>query len=140
MRDQRRIARKLPLVTTRQNVENLDQYSQAISSGALGIIALGSIVFGHPFTIDYAKDSVPEEFWHTPTFRRTNIVLTATWAVVFLVCAVLGYVAVHVDGKGAKDWLEWYLPIILIVIGFRFTKKYPDRVQQRLHGGAATGS
>jgi hypothetical protein len=53
------------VVTTRHNVSDLDKYSQAISSGALGIIALGSIVFRHPFTIDYAKEEAPPEVWHT---------------------------------------------------------------------------
>jgi hypothetical protein len=40
------------LLTSRHDVNQLDKYSQALSSGALGLIALGSIVFGHPFTVD----------------------------------------------------------------------------------------
>ena len=63
------------IVTSRQDVAELDKYSQAISSGALGIIALGSIIFGHPFTVDYAKEEAPPEAWHTAAFKRINLVL-----------------------------------------------------------------
>ena len=44
------------LVTSRQDVATLDKYSQALSSGALGMIALGAILAGHPSTVDYAKE------------------------------------------------------------------------------------
>ena len=115
-------------IANRHDVTDLDQYSQAISSGALGLIALGSVIFSHPFTIDYAKEATPREFWDTPVFKRINVVLTLLWAAVFLVCAGLGVAAVHVDSKGAKDWLNWYLPIALIIIGFKLNSWYPDRM------------
>ena len=88
------------LVTSRHDVTELDEYSQAISSGALGLIALGSIVFRHPFTTDYAKESAPPQVWHTAAFKRINIVLSSIWAAVFLLCAVLGVLSVHAPTKG----------------------------------------
>lgn len=126
------------VVTTRQSVSDLDKYSQAISSGALGIIALGSIVFGHPFTVDYAKDQAPPEVWHTAVFKRINLVLSSAWAAVFLVCALLGLAAQQNVAKGLRDWLNWYIPIILIFLAFRFTKSYPEQVraQQQAQGPA----
>jgi hypothetical protein len=120
------------VVTSRHDVSQLDKYSQALSSGALGLIALGSIVFGHPFTIDYAKESTPPEVWGTPVFKHVNLVLTAVWTVVFLVCGVLGLLAVHAHTKGVQDWLNWYIPIVLIVIGIRLNTWYPHRVRARL--------
>jgi hypothetical protein len=117
------------VVTSRHDVAELDQYSQAISSGALGIIALGSIVAGHPFTVDYAKEEAPPQVWHTAVFKRINLVLSATWAVVFLVCAVLGWAAQQGAAKGLRDWLNWYIPIVLVFLAFRFTKWYPDQVR-----------
>ena len=130
------------IVTSRPDVSELDKYSQAISSGALGIIALGSIVFGHPFTVDYAKEEAPPETWHTAAFKRINLVLTSVWTVVFLVCGALGLIAQTVGPKGLRDWLNWYIPIVLIFIAFRFTKWYPEQVrQQRLQSaqGRAPG-
>lgn len=125
------------VVTTRHNVSDLDKYSQAISSGALGIIALGSIVFRHPFTIDYAKEEAPPEVWHTAVFKRINLVLSSVWAAVFLACALLGLAAQQNVAKGLRDWLNWYIPIVLIFLAFRFTKSYPQqvRVQQAQAAG-----
>jgi Ca2+/Na+ antiporter len=120
------------LATSRHSVAQLDRYSQALSSGALGLIALGSIVFGHPFTVDYAKETTPPRLWHTQVFRRVNLVLSSVWAGVFLLCAVSGLLAVHASAKGTRDWLNWYLPIILIFIGFRLTKRYPAQVRARM--------
>lgn len=120
------------LATSRHSVSQLDKYSQALSSGALGLIALGSIVFGHPFTVDYAKESTPPRLWNSPVFKRINLVLSSVWAVVFLLCAISGILAVHASAKGTRDWLNWYLPIILIFIGFRLNKRYPAQVRARM--------
>jgi hypothetical protein len=117
------------VVTNRHDVTELDKYSQAISSGALGAIALGSIVFRHPFTVDYAREQAPPSAWHTPLFQRINLVLTATWSAVFLVCAGLGLLAEQNVPKGWRDWLNWYIPIALIFLAFRFTKWYPDQAR-----------
>lgn len=119
------------IVTSRHDVTELDKYSQAISSGALGIIALGSIVFGHPFTVDYAREQVPPQAWHTAAFKRVNLVLTSVWTAVFLVCGALGLIAETVGPKGLRDWLNWYIPIVLIFLGFRFTRWYPQQVRQQ---------
>jgi hypothetical protein len=125
------------LVTTRHELSDLDKYSQAISSGALGIIALGSIVFRHPFTIDYAKQKAPPEVWHTAVFNRINRVLSSVWAAVFLICALLGLAAQQNAARGLRDWLNWYIPIAAIFLAFRFTKWYPEQV--RAQPGQAAG-
>jgi hypothetical protein len=117
------------IVTSRADVAELDKYSQAISSGALGLIALGSIIVGHPFTVDYAKEQAPPQAWHTAMFKRINLVLTSAWTVVFLVCGGLGLLAQQTSVKGLRDWLNWYIPIVLIFIAFRFTRWYPDQVR-----------
>jgi hypothetical protein len=127
------------VVTTHHDVSELDKYSQAISSGALGLIALASIVAAHPFTIDYAKEEAPPQVWHTPVFRRINMVLTAVWAAVFLACAALGLAAQQNEAKGLRDWLNWYIPIVLIFLAFRFTKWYPDQVRAGMPGSRPGG-
>lgn len=117
------------VATNRADVTDLEKYSQAISSGALGVIALGSILFRHPFTVDYAREEAPPSVWHTPLFQRINLVLTATWSAVFLVCAGLGLLAEQHVAKGWRDWLNWYIPIALIFLAFRFTRWYPDQAR-----------
>jgi len=55
-----------------------------VDGGLLGI-ALYSLAQRHPFTIDYARDEVPEEMWGTPLFLRANYIITMVWCVAFAV-------------------------------------------------------
>jgi len=121
--------------TARHDVMGVDQYAQAISSGALALIAFLSVLVGHPFTVDYAKEQTPPEVWHTPMFRHVNVVLTLVWGVIFALCAGLGIAAVHATSKGAQDWFSWYLPIILIIVGFKVNSRYPETVRRRAEAG-----
>jgi hypothetical protein len=115
----------------RQSLVVLENYSQAISSGALAVIVLLSIAVGHPFTEQYARERVPEEQWHTPLFRRTMITMSGVWALIFVVMAILGTIAqTGITGAGSSDWLNWYIPIALIVVGMKFNEWYPARVRQ----------
>ncbi len=125
------------LATSRQDVATLDKYSQALSSGAPGLIALGSILVGHPFTVDYATEQAAPEVWHTGAFKKVNLVLTSVWTVVFLVSGGLGLLAANVHTKGLQDWLNWYIPIALIIIGIRLNSWYPNHVRSRAGGPAA---
>lgn len=43
-----------------------------------------------------------------------------------MVTALLGWLALHVD-KG-QDWLNWVIPVALLVVTLRFTDWYPDQV------------
>lgn len=122
----------LGLVLGRQELLWLETYAQTLSNGVIAAVALGSLAFT-PFTEQYARESVPRAYWHTPAFRRTNRVLTAVWGGVFLVTALLGLLALRVS-SGA-DWLNWVVPIALLVGAVRFTKWYPAHVRAGVRGG-----
>jgi hypothetical protein len=113
----------------------VEDYSQAISSGALAIIALGSLAFV-PFTEQYARETAPREVWDEPGFKRANFVLTAMWGGVFAVSAILGIIAQGVDSSTAREWLNWIIPIVLVVGAFKYTAWYAD--QARARGGGPT--
>ena len=81
------------LFADRHALIGLERYSQAISSAALGLIVVASIVLGHPFTEQYAREGVPEEVWDTPGFRRTMVLMSGVWAAIFAVMAILGLIA-----------------------------------------------
>lgn len=51
----------------------------------LFLIVVVSMAVGRPFTIQYAREEVPAEFWESPRFKRVNMVITAVWALAFLV-------------------------------------------------------
>ncbi|MCX5386988.1 hypothetical protein [Streptomyces sp. NBC_00083] len=112
----------------------LETYAQVLSSGVLALIALVSLVTV-PFTEQYARESVPREFWKNPRFRRTNRIITAAWAVVFVATALLGLAALHTKSMG--DWYNWVIPVILLVLAIKFTKWYPAQV--RAQGERAGG-
>lgn len=106
----------------------LETYSQAIASGLLAVVVLGSLAFV-PFTEQYAREQVPRQFWSTPTFKQVNRTLTLVWGLTFLLCAVLGVLAQH--DRGGSAWLNWLIPIVLVVGAFKFTAWYPDHVKAR---------
>jgi small-conductance mechanosensitive channel len=108
----------------------IDTYSNTISSGVLGLMALGSLAFV-PFTEQYARESTPPEVWHLPAFRRINRTLTLVWALAFLATAVLGYIAVWLPAT--SDWTNWVVPIVLMTAAVKFTRWYPE------HARAARG-
>jgi hypothetical protein len=58
------------LVLDRDQLDWLEDYSQAISSGALALVVLGSLAFV-PFTEQYAREETPREVWGTPVFSRS---------------------------------------------------------------------
>ena len=103
----------------------LEDYSQPISSGVLALIVLISLLWV-PFTAQYARDEVPREFWETPDFKRINLVLSSVWGLVFLASAVLGFIAQDMGGSG-NTLLNWVIPIILVVLAFKFTAWYPEQ-------------
>lgn len=115
------------LVLDRDQLDWLEDYSQAISSGALAIVVLGSLA-AVPFTEQYAREQAPREVWATPLFKQVNRVLTLVWGVVFALSAILGVIAQQVDS--GTDWLNWIIPIALIVGGFKFTAWYPDHARE----------
>lgn len=98
----------------------LEDYSQAISSGVLAVIVLGSLAFV-PFTEQYARESAPREVWDKPEFKQVNRQLTTVWGLAFAGSAICGLIAQNVDS--GQDWLNWIIPIILIVGAFKYTAK-----------------
>jgi hypothetical protein len=113
----------LALFLDRSDLADVEKYASVISSGALAVIALGSLAFV-PFTEQYARDTTPEEYWSSPLFKKINRNLTALWGLVFVAMAVLSYVAVELDHD--QDWFNWIIPIVLLVGMVKFTEWYPD--------------
>ncbi|MEU8983352.1 hypothetical protein ACFWOX_00090 [Streptomyces sp. NPDC058467] len=118
----------LALALDRHDLIWLETYAQTLANGVIALVSLVSLAFV-PFTTQYARESTPREYWDSPTFRHINFVLTAVWAAVFAATAVLGLIAVHT--KGMSDWLNWIVPVALLVLAVRFTERYPDHYTAR---------
>ena len=125
------------LILDRSDLDWLEDYSQVISSGVLAVVVLGSLAFA-PFTEQYARESVPRENWGSPLFKQINRVLTLVWGLVFAASAVLGAIAREMDS--GTDWLNWIIPIALIVGAFKFTTWYPEQARAAAGVAPAAGA
>ncbi len=61
------------------------QAMRLIVDSGLFAIAATTIAIRNPFTLQYAKEQVPQEFWGTPLFLRTNYVISSVWVAAFAV-------------------------------------------------------
>jgi hypothetical protein len=84
----------------------LARYSRAIAAALLASIALGSLFFT-PFTEQYARESVPRKFWHSPTFEATNRRLTTMWALVFAAMVPSHVLAGAIDKRPTNIIFNW---------------------------------
>ncbi|MBA2649610.1 MAG: hypothetical protein H0U75_08485 [Legionella sp.] len=92
------------------------QYASLISNGGLSLIVLISLLIGKPFTIQYAKESVPKEKWQHPLFIRINYLLSGFWLIMFL-CG-FGVAFIHTRHPKISDWIIIilsYLPILFSI-------------------------
>ncbi|MET9804354.1 hypothetical protein [Streptomyces sp. NPDC006368] len=110
----------------------LETYADETSNVTLAALACGSLAVRAPLTVPYARKQVPRAFWHTPDFPRTNRVLTAAWAVAFLVAAVAGGVGGVVLHNPDNLWTGWIIQVVAFVTAARFTEWYPAVVRARL--------
>lgn len=104
----------------------LHAYIPAMASGALAVIALGSILIRRPFTLGVARQSMPREAWDNPLFLRVNMIISVVWAASFVAgCAGLAALA-HSSAVGriVVQTAAFAVPLI-------FTMRYVDHVRSR---------
>ncbi|MBV2356558.1 hypothetical protein KUM39_19620 [Streptomyces sp. J2-1] len=121
----------LALTLDRADLLWLETYAQVISSGLVAVVALGSLAVD-PFTAQYARQEVPREMWHSPVFVHVNRVLTLVWGVAFVLIALSTWLAVRVPSL--DDWLNWVVPVALLVGAVKFTERYPESYKARALG------
>lgn len=103
----------------------LETYGQAVSSALLAAIALGSLLYV-PFTEQYARDSVPQEYWSSPTFKRVNRELTLMWGLVFVALVPCQAIAGAIGTARGHTFFSWVIPIALIVWAVKRTARVSE--------------
>lgn len=127
--------------------DSVDDFLTNFSRGGTTLILAAVMLlsaFTVPFTEQYARESVPEEFWHTPRFRATNRAISLFWGGAVLVMGLGHIVAGLVDPtvdpdqgvRGVDLFFNWILPVIAIVIAVKFTKQAAEK--SRAQGQAAS--
>ena len=104
-------------------------FGTAICALLIGALMLVSVLTV-PFTEQYARATVPEQYWSSPTFRSVNKRISAAWggAVVGIGLSRLVYGALavatdHQVGTVLRLGLSWGIPIVLIFAALTATKK-----------------
>ena len=109
----------------------------AIWAGAgVGLILGGVILLLlplMPFTEQFARETTPQAYWNSPTFKQINRVLSAGWGLAIAGLGVSRLLAAVIDQHSSSHRLPDLLlgtvvPIVVIVYMLKFSKSYPERV------------
>jgi len=99
----------------------------AVDSGLLAIV-LVSLLINRPFTLQYARERVPSEFWDSPVFLAVNRRIALVWAMAF---------AVLVVADAAAEWvpsIPIHVDVVASIVAFAaavwFTTWYPERIRR----------
>jgi hypothetical protein len=109
----------------------LETWFGEISNIILVVVVLGSMLLRVPFTLQYAKEETPREHWSSPLFIRINYMITGSWALAFLVSAVVGFYGDAVLHNNNNIWTGWIIQIGADLIAVQFTSWYPRYAQAR---------
>jgi hypothetical protein len=97
----------------------------------IGVVML-ALVPVIPFTEQYARESVPQEEWGSPTFKRVNRGLSVAWGASVVLIGLFRLAAAAARHSSAHTLAQILLgaavPLIIIVFMLKFTQSYPERV------------
>jgi hypothetical protein len=91
----------------------------------LSLIVLASIALRQPFTVQYARETIGHEHWHSTDFVHINYVISAAWAIAFgapvLADIVMAYVPAvpHATAVVAM--------VVALIAAVKFTSWYPEQ-------------
>ena len=106
-------------------------YSVVVIWSCFAVAAWSSVVIGHPFTVAYARENEPPEFWDNPVFIRLNLVMTLFWCGLMTVNVGFAVIGVIIGGNFGKLVPGFVLPTALLIFGFVFNSRFPARYMAR---------
>ena len=101
-----------------------EPYARGVASLALGAFIVATS-FSFPFTAQFARRSVPEQYWHSPQFLAINRRLSLTWGLAVLAIGASHFAAVYV-GSGSpavRILLDWGIPVFAAYQAYSVTKR-----------------
>ena len=100
-----------------------------VDAGLLAIV-LVSLAIGRPFTVQYAREIVPKEYWDTPRFLATNRTITWVWAAAFAMIVACHAAAIVVPGMPLR--IDVAATVLALTAAYKFSTWYPERVRATL--------
>ncbi|BBZ01160.1 hypothetical protein MCHIJ_05970 [Mycolicibacterium chitae] len=104
----------------------MEMWAGELTNLCLALFVIATLIVRKPFTLPYAKEQAPEEYWGTPVFLRINYVISAVWAAAFTFSAIIGTVGVLALHNPDDFWTGWVLQLAAIFFAVAFTEFYPD--------------
>ena len=101
----------------------------AVDVGLL-VIVLGSLIARRPFTLQFAREEVPQEFWANPQFIATNYKISGAWGLAFAVLVLADIVMAYYPA--VPLWVGIIITILALAGAIWFTRWYPERVRRTL--------
>ena len=126
--------------------KNDDRWLATWGGAGVGII-LGLIILALipviPFTVQFARESVPEAEWSSPTFKKINRVLSTGWGLAIFAVGLSRVAAAAINGHTTRRLPEILLGLVIpgaiILYMLKFSKSYPDRVTHHEPAQASAG-
>lgn len=112
----------------------LELWGGEVANIALVVIALGSILVRQPFTLQYAREDVPEEVQGSPEFMRVNYLISWVWVIAFGIEAASGLYGDAVLDNSNNIWTGWIIQTFPMIIAAQFTIWYPNRIEAAREG------
>jgi uncharacterized membrane protein len=106
----------------------LATYMTLLVNVTLMAIAWGSLLAGTPFTIQYAREQVPERLWHAPLFIRINQCITAVWGLDFFLSALVSLYRHVTNDTSLASQYAW---VVFSVAAALFTVYFPGWYRRR---------
>jgi hypothetical protein len=101
------------------------RYARGIAALILAAISFGSLLFV-PFTEQYAREQVPEQYWGSPKFKAINRKLTTLWGCVFIAMVPFHAIAGTVNTKAGNIVCNWVIPLGLVFWAIKRTSAIAD--------------
>ena len=101
----------------------LAPYARGVVSLALGAFILATS-FAFPFTVQFARRSVPQQYWNSPQFLGVNRRISLAWGLAVLAVGAAHLAAAFVGGVPVlRLLLDWGIPAYAAYRAYSVTKR-----------------
>jgi intracellular septation protein A len=100
----------------------------AVDLGLL-VIVVGSLIVRRPFTLQFAREEVPRDYWANPQFIAVNYKITAAWALAFVVLVLTDVLMAYFPAIPLGAGIA--VAVLALAAAIWFTRWYPRRVRKR---------
>ncbi|MCX5814710.1 MAG: hypothetical protein NTX75_00510 [Proteobacteria bacterium] len=100
-----------------------------LAPGTLFVAAQLSVLFGRPFTGDYARENVPKEILDSAAFVRGCFITSSFWASIFLVNSLLN--VVKFSYHDIPEWRFSVTEYAMILVGIIFTNMFSKTAKKK---------